>query len=134
MALKQVPRKAVKACVKRYGTFLMRYPPEERQERMQLLALWQWMQPVVDEVQRELYPPPAIAPTQSLSAFPSPIGGLTYQRYPCKQGDPLSCNLCQPTTPEGTPIQTCPVCDFPTLLPDKAELRGQRGGYQIDVG
>ncbi|MEX0268657.1 substrate-binding domain-containing protein [Leptolyngbyaceae cyanobacterium UHCC 1019] len=132
MALKQVPRTAVKACVKRYGTFLMRYPPEERQERMQLLARWQWMQPVVDEVQRELYPPAAIAPTQSLPAFPSPIGGLTYQRYACKQGDPLSCNLCQPTTPEGTPIQTCPGCDFPTLLPDKAELRGQRGGYQIE--
>ena len=132
MALNQVPRTAAKACVKRYGTFLMRYPPEERQKRMQLLSQWQWIQPVVEEVQQELYPPAAIAPMVELPAFTTPIVGLTYQRYSCKQGDPLSCNLCQPTTPEGTRINACPVCNFPTLLPDKAELRGQQGGYQIE--
>jgi serine/threonine protein kinase len=100
---------------------------------MQLLSKWEWLQPVVEEVQQELYPPAAIAPTESLaSSVTVPTVGLTYQRYLCKQGDPLSCNLCQPTNSEGERIKACPACDFPTLLPDKAELRGQQGGYQIE--
>ncbi len=56
MALQQVPRAFVKACVKRYGTFLQRYPAELRQERFLFLSQWAWMQPVVEEVQQELYP------------------------------------------------------------------------------
>lgn len=132
MAIQQVPRAVVKACVKRYGTFLKRYPPEVRQERLQLLSRWEWMQPVVEEVQQELYPTEpagaivAVPPTTKL-----PIAGLSYSRYACKQGNPLDCEFTQPVPSEPW-SKYCPVCNFPTRLPEKAELRGQRGSYQIE--
>jgi hypothetical protein len=132
MALEQVPRALVKACVKRYGTYLQRYPVPIRQERLQLLSRWEPIRPVVEEVHQELYPaaPVTIAPS------PTPINaytaGVTYPRYACKQGNPLGCELTRSAPLPEPWITHCSVCNFPALLPEKVELRGQRGSYVIE--
>lgn len=131
MFLKHLPRKVAKAGVKRYGVFLRRYPLDIRQQRMQALGRWQWLQPTVEEVQLELYPPSAIA-TPATNPTHLRVFSSLYPRYACQQGEPLSCTLCQPTSPEGVHIKQCSICGFPTLLPPKAALQGQRGCYHIE--
>lgn len=131
MTLNHLPRRVAKAGVKRYGLFLRRYPLEIRQQRMQALRRWQWLHPTVEEVQLELDPPSEIAPAVEDATQPRVFSSL-YPRYVCQQGEPLSCTLCQPTTPELTRIKHCLLCGFPTLLPPKAVMQGLRGRYQIE--
>ncbi|UBF30563.1 hypothetical protein K9N68_35900 (plasmid) [Kovacikia minuta CCNUW1] len=131
MALQQVQRAWVKACVKRYGTYLQRYPVPTRQERLLLLSRWESIRPVVEEVHQELYPTePAEATSPTIVSLPT--AGVTYPRYACKQGNPLGCEFAQLASPPEPWIKTCPVCRFPALLPEKLELRGQRGSYVIE--
>ncbi|HEY9615720.1 MAG TPA: hypothetical protein V6C64_02695, partial [Microcoleaceae cyanobacterium] len=131
MTLKHLPRKIARAGVKRYGLALRGYPLNVRQQRMQALCRWQWLQPTVEEVQLELDPPLPIVPAADHTVYPRVFSSL-YPRYTCQQGEPLSCTLCQPIAPEGNRIKQCLLCGFPTLLPPKAGLQGQRGRYQIE--
>jgi hypothetical protein len=133
MALKQVPRTFVKACVKRYGTFLQRYPVELRQERFLFLSQWEWMQPVVEEVQQELYPAaPATTIAPSSPTTSALAADVIYPRYACNRGNPLGCEFAKSAAPPEPWIKNCSVCNFPALLPEKVELRGQRGSYVIE--
>lgn len=128
MPVQNVPKVLVKA-------YLNRYPIRDRWQQFNLLRRWVWLQPVLEELQAELFPPApepeaedsipipiAIPPAAGVQQIDSP-----YRHYACVQGDPLRCD-------RATPGETsnCSTCEFPALLPEKSKLVGQRGSYRIE--
>ncbi|MBD2211953.1 substrate-binding domain-containing protein [Calothrix sp. FACHB-156] len=60
-------------------------------------------------------------------SLPEPV----YQEYFCSRNAPLSCDRLQQTTKEFPKAKFCLECGFPALLPEKAEIKGSRGSYQV---
>ncbi|MBD2449726.1 substrate-binding domain-containing protein [Nostoc sp. FACHB-152] len=54
-----------------------------------------------------------------------------YKEYFCSRNAPLSCDRLQQTVKEFPKAKFCLECGFPALLPEKAEIKGSRGTYQI---
>lgn len=129
MAVKNVPKILVKA-------YLNRYPIRVRWQQFNALRRWMWLQPILEELQTELFPsepeaevekssiaiPIAVPPAAGVQQFDSP-----YRQYACIQGDPLRCGA---DSEAGT--SSCSTCGFPALLPEKAKLIGQRGEYRVE--
>jgi hypothetical protein len=56
-----------------------------------------------------------------------------YRRYPCQYGNPLGCDAFK-TAPEADRLhQGCPICSFPTPLPEHSEIQGKVGVYRIEA-
>lgn len=127
MAVKNVPKILVKA-------YLNRYPIRVRWQQFNVLKRWIWLQPILEELQAELFPPEpepeveagsistpiAVPPAAGIQQIDSP-----YRQYACVQGDPLRCDAEAATS-------ICAACGFPALLPEKAKLIGQRGSYRVE--
>jgi serine/threonine protein kinase len=64
----------------------------------------------------------------SLKVIDSP-----YRRYSCQEGNPLGCSFLKATAQTDPQVQICPVCTFPTPLPDNAEIQGENGIYRLDT-
>ncbi len=119
--------------------YLKRYPIKFRLAQYQaLMAKWAWMQPILEEIRSDILPQDAetveetAQDTESIAlaqTFPSP-----YPRYDCANGDPLKCSKACATASDsdGSRIKSCTLCGFPTLLPDKSEIKGIQGLYRID--
>ncbi len=56
----------------------------------------------------------------------------TYKQYPCIWGDPLTCERLQQAVQQNPETKDCQECGFPASLPEKAEIRGDRGRYRVD--
>jgi ABC-type phosphate transport system substrate-binding protein/serine/threonine protein kinase len=140
MALKNVPQIILK-------NYLKRYPIHQRLARFNLLKRYTnryaWLQPILEEIRQELFPKEPDTPTEITKVIAEtvslpPEAGVQfwnspYKRYRCEQADPLRCDNPQPTLQEDeSRKKTCSLCNFPTLLPEKAEIRGQRGIYRIE--
>jgi len=54
-----------------------------------------------------------------------------YQKYPCLSGNPLKCDLPLQTIQEYQGAKFCIECAFPATLPEKSEIKGSRGIYQV---
>ncbi|MBD2681292.1 MULTISPECIES: substrate-binding domain-containing protein [Nostoc] len=54
-----------------------------------------------------------------------------YKEYFCSRNTPLSCDRLEQTLKEFPKAKFCLECGFPALLPEKAEIKGSRGTYQI---
>jgi ABC-type phosphate transport system substrate-binding protein len=119
--------------------YLKRYPIKFRLAQYQaLMAKWAWIQPILKEIREEILPPDAETVEETLQdaenialaqIFPSP-----YPRYDCVNGDPLKCSKACATASDGdgSRIKNCTLCGFPTLLPNKSEIKGIQGLYRID--
>lgn len=57
-----------------------------------------------------------------------PLTEHRYKEYVCSRNAPLSCDQDQ----QFTGAKYCIECGFPATLPQKAEIRGRRGTYQIN--
>lgn len=55
-----------------------------------------------------------------------------YKEYRCSRNAPLGCDQPQETVRQVPGAKFCLECGFPTTLPDKAEIRGSRGTYQVN--
>lgn len=56
-----------------------------------------------------------------------------YQKYSCVYQNPLICTYSSQNTESNQPrLKYCSECDFPAILPEKAEIRGSRGRYRIE--
>ena len=56
-----------------------------------------------------------------------------YQKYSCVYGNPLICAYSsQSIESNQARLKYCSECDFPAILPEKAEIRGSRGRYRIE--
>lgn len=140
MEPKNLPRILLKAGVKRYILSLMSQPEAIRQQRIERLSRWQWLQPIVQEVKQELGLVTPIAPDSEpiipaltgVQQFPS-----IYPRIACQQTDPLNCDLCYPIAPEAISSpdtrQWCQFCQFPALLPNQQELGDATNTYRIET-
>lgn len=91
-----------------------------------------WLVPVIEEFRGSQAEEP-IAPVPEAPDLPVEDAAIapssarpTYPQYACQTGDPLTCPRAIST---GTAY--CLECGFPARLADKAELRGDRGRYQI---
>lgn len=61
-----------------------------------------------------------------------PLVKPCYEKYRCSRNAPLSCDQPQQTLQQVKEAKFCLECGFPvTLLPDKDEIRGSRGTYQV---
>ncbi|AKG24417.1 hypothetical protein IJ00_03525 [Calothrix sp. 336/3] len=94
---------------------------------------------MLEEIQGELFPEPEpIVDSQKVVTAIAPLptaagvhfGDSPYQRYRCLSGDPLRCD--KACGEDEIRLKACNSCGFPTLLPEKAEIRGQLGTYQIE--
>jgi len=54
-----------------------------------------------------------------------------YKEYRCSRNAPLSCDQPQQTVQQLPGAKFCLECGFPVTLADKAEIRGNRGTYQV---
>ncbi|BAY49982.1 putative serine/threonine kinase (plasmid) [Scytonema sp. HK-05] len=54
-----------------------------------------------------------------------------YKEYFCSRNAPLNCDQLQKTMQEFPEAKFCLECGFPALLPQKTEIKGSRGTYQI---
>lgn len=54
-----------------------------------------------------------------------------YKEYRCSSNAPLSCDFPWQTAREVKGAKFCLECGFPATLPDKAEIKGSRGVYQV---
>ncbi|MDF5718813.1 MAG: substrate-binding domain-containing protein [Rhizonema sp. NSF051] len=54
-----------------------------------------------------------------------------YQDYSCSQNAPLNCEQLKLTAEQFPKAKFCLECGFPAILPEKAEIKGSRGTYQI---
>lgn len=64
----------------------------------------------------------------SLKVIDSP-----YRRYSCQEGNPLGCSFLKEIAQTDSQVQICPVCTFPSPLPDNAEIQGKNGIYRLDA-
>lgn len=140
MEPKNLPRTLVKAGVKRYILSLMSQPEAIRQQRIERLSRWQWLQPIVEDVKQELGLVTPIASDSEplgpavtgVQQFPS-----IYPRIACQQKDPLNCDLCYPIAPEAISSpdtrQWCQFCQFPALLPNQQKLGDATNTYRIET-
>ncbi|MBD2726634.1 substrate-binding domain-containing protein [Nostoc sp. FACHB-892] len=55
-----------------------------------------------------------------------------YQQYPCSYNSPLNCDRPFQTAQQIKGAKFCLECGFPATLPQKAEIKGNQGTYQID--
>lgn len=55
-----------------------------------------------------------------------------YPEYRCIWGNPLTCDRLQQTVQQQVGAKYCRECGFPTTLPQKAEIRGNRGRYRVE--
>ncbi len=60
-----------------------------------------------------------------------PLFERFYKEYRCSRNAPLSCEQPQNTVEQLPGAKFCLECGFPATLPDKAEIRGSRGTYQV---
>jgi ABC-type phosphate transport system substrate-binding protein len=125
-----IPRELVKAGVTRYGRWLMPRSQQRAQEHLEALASIGWMQPIVAQVQAELYPPQG--DIESTQPDLAPKNTSIYPRYGCHLQNPLNCSLCHSLSPTGDRVKTCSICNFPTLLALESEIQGQRSSYRIE--
>ncbi|MBW4475246.1 MAG: hypothetical protein KME45_33450 [Stenomitos rutilans HA7619-LM2] len=144
MAIQNVPKLVAKKVLKRYAYRFTSQPRHVQQAYMIALRRWAWVKPIWDEVYQELFPPDASAPEETAAiaarppiALPTAAGVQTvdspYPRYRCLQNDPLRCSQAQPLGTDGEKLAYCQEpCGFPTQLPERAELQGQRGIYRIE--
>lgn len=129
MLLKKLPQALAKAYIKRYPIKL-RLPMYNA-----LMQKVTWIQPILEELRPELFPPSenptpeTLTNSENLAAieFPSP-----YPRYNCVSEDPLKCEKACPISEDNTRIKYCTLCGFPTLLPEKSEIKGVNGLYRIE--
>lgn len=143
MAIQKIPKIIAKVVLKRYILRYAQQPRHVQQAYMTALRRWAWLQPVWEEVYKELFPPETADTSQAeaiaagqLGALPTAAGvqafDSPYPRYRCTQGDPLRCGQVQPTV-EAAPAKYCQEpCGFPLLLVEKTKLQGQRGTYQVE--
>ncbi|KAF3889228.1 MULTISPECIES: substrate-binding domain-containing protein [Nostocales] len=54
-----------------------------------------------------------------------------YKEYFCSRNSPLNCDRLQMTMQEFPQAKFCLECGFPALLPEKTEIKGSRGIYQV---
>jgi len=56
-----------------------------------------------------------------------------YTEYPCAERNPLNCDRLQlqQTEQKSSEVRYCRECGFPSLLQEKAEIRGIRGRYRV---
>ncbi len=54
-----------------------------------------------------------------------------YQDYSCSQNAPLNCEQLKQTAQQFPKAKYCLECGFPAILPEKAEIKGSRGTYQV---
>lgn len=54
-----------------------------------------------------------------------------YKEYHCSRNAPLNCDQPQQTVQQLPKAKFCLECGFPVTLPDKSEIRGSRGTYQV---
>ncbi len=54
-----------------------------------------------------------------------------YQDYSCSQNAPLNCEQLKQTAEQFPKAKFCLECGFPAILPEKAEIKGSRGTYQV---
>lgn len=54
-----------------------------------------------------------------------------YKEYRCSRNAPLSCDQPRQTLQQVPGAKFCLECGFPVNLPEKAEIRGSRGTYQV---
>jgi hypothetical protein len=81
-----------------------------------------------DEEEGTLGTPTEIADFRRISQFVEPL----YLNYPCQQGNPLNCDRLQQADQKSPEVKYCQECGFPALLLEKAEIRGNRGRYQVE--
>lgn len=64
----------------------------------------------------------------------SPVVEPFYLAYSCQQGNPLNCDQLQlqQIAQKSLEIKYCQECGFPSLLREKAEIRGNRGRYRVE--
>ncbi len=60
-----------------------------------------------------------------------PLFERFYKEYHCSRNAPLSCDQPQQTVQQLPGAKFCLECGFPVTLADKAEIRGNRGTYQV---
>lgn len=61
-----------------------------------------------------------------------PLTEHRYKEYFCSRNAPLSCDLAQQTVQEFPGAKYCLECGFLATLSQKAEIRGNRGTYQLN--
>jgi ABC-type phosphate transport system substrate-binding protein len=54
-----------------------------------------------------------------------------YEKYRCPLKNPLNCEEAQQAVEEDRNTKHCLKCGFPAILPEKAEIQGKQGRYQI---
>ena len=54
-----------------------------------------------------------------------------YKEYLCSRNAPLCCDQLQETVKQFPKAKFCLECAFPGVLPEKAEIKGSRGTYQV---
>ncbi len=54
-----------------------------------------------------------------------------YKEYPCSYNSPLNCHKPIETIQEVKDAKFCFECGFPANLPEEAEIKGNRGSYQV---
>ncbi|HLO85889.1 MAG TPA: substrate-binding domain-containing protein [Nostocaceae cyanobacterium] len=55
-----------------------------------------------------------------------------YRKYRCPSENIIGCEWAQATLEENAQAKYCSKCEFPVILPPKAEFRGYRGRYRIE--
>lgn len=66
-----------------------------------------------------------------LPPLPPPMVDPFSPRYRCVQNAPLGCDRPLKTAQDVANAKFCLECGFPATLPDKAEIRGDRGVYRV---
>ncbi|MDJ0844290.1 MAG: substrate-binding domain-containing protein [Crocosphaera sp.] len=59
-----------------------------------------------------------------------------FSKFPCSRGNPLNCPLNFPQlksqSKEESPEDSCKICHFPALVPEKTKIKGKEGNYLLD--
>ena len=117
--------------------YLLSVPAHLRQVRYEALMHWKWLQPHLKEIKPEVLPEDtdeavvderqfdAIAPA-GIQSFPT-----HYQQYRCVMGEPLNCAKALMAVWEDASTVICPLCDFPTPLPEGSSIGGKLAIYQV---
>lgn len=123
----------VKLLTKRFlSRYFLTLPDAKRSIQYQALSNVGWLIPVLTELKPEILPEANEDLTRLQddvdSVRPEFIQAPTphYHQYRCAKENPLSCQ----TIGQGTQAH-CEECAFPGLLPEKGQLIGKQGNYQI---
>jgi ABC-type phosphate transport system substrate-binding protein len=126
MLLKKIPQALAKAYIKCYHVKLQLPMYNELMEKVT------WMQPILEEIRPELFLPDNETSCESENLEVIQIIPTPYPRYSCISNDPLKCEKASPVSEDNTRIKNCSLCGFPTLLPEKSEIKGTNGLYRIE--